>query len=407
MVTALAQLGVELGLPAELPPAELAARARDALGERSGWLLIFDNAPDPAAVAEFLPGAGGGHVLVTSRDSAWQGIADPVPVDLLPPKRTRSGCCCAAPAIPTEQAATRLAEALGRLPLALEQAAAYAAQQRLPLARYLELFAQRRDELLALGKPLAYQGTVDATFTLALDQLRSGQPGGGPAAGAVRAAGARRASPLPAAQRAGAATRAAGGALWPTRCSRVRWSGCCTRAGLLTRDVADTARMHRLVQVVTLAHLPEADRHQRTIARRRAAAPGCFPTRAGSRTSGRGVRSCSPTPKRYSTTPARLQLTSPAVSPVADRHRPVTCGAADWIFSLRRSCTSRPWPIYQRLYEGDHPDVAASSPSPARAGGAWAGAGAARAGPGDVPAAVRGRPPRHGCQPEQPRHRPA
>jgi hypothetical protein len=60
MVTALADLGVVLGLPTGLPPAELAAGARDALGERSGWLLIFDNAPDPAAVAEFLPGAGGG-----------------------------------------------------------------------------------------------------------------------------------------------------------------------------------------------------------------------------------------------------------------------------------------------------------------------------------------------------------
>ena len=60
--------------------------------------------------------------------------------------------------------------------MALEQAAAYAASQRLPLAGYLELFAQRRAELLALGRPLAYQGTVDATFTLALDQLRNVNP---------------------------------------------------------------------------------------------------------------------------------------------------------------------------------------------------------------------------------------
>jgi uncharacterized protein DUF4062 len=82
MLTALAELGAVLGLPAELPPAELATRSRDALGEQSGWLLIFDNAPDPTAIVEYLPGTGG-HVLVTSRNSAWQGIADPVPVDLL------------------------------------------------------------------------------------------------------------------------------------------------------------------------------------------------------------------------------------------------------------------------------------------------------------------------------------
>jgi hypothetical protein len=172
MVTALADLGVVLGLPRELPPAEQAAGARDALGERSGWLLIFDNAPDPAAVAEFLPGVGGGHVLVTSRDSAWQGIADPVPVDLLSLKEA-VGLLLRRSGDPDEHSARRLAEALGRLPLALEQAAAYAASQHLRLARYLELFTQRRGELLGLGRPLAYQGTVDATFTLALDQLRA------------------------------------------------------------------------------------------------------------------------------------------------------------------------------------------------------------------------------------------
>jgi hypothetical protein len=118
--------GGGVGLPDQLPPAELAARTRAALGDRSGWLLIFDNAPNSAAVADYLPGAGGGHVLVTSRDSAWQGIADPVPVDLLLLEDAvellvrRTGDA-------DQQSAARLAEALGRLPLALEQAAAYTA----------------------------------------------------------------------------------------------------------------------------------------------------------------------------------------------------------------------------------------------------------------------------------------
>jgi Domain of unknown function (DUF4062) len=72
MLTALADLGVALGLPAGLPPAELAARARDGLGQWSGWLLAFDNAPDPATVAEFLPGAGGG---ACAGDLAGLGLA--------------------------------------------------------------------------------------------------------------------------------------------------------------------------------------------------------------------------------------------------------------------------------------------------------------------------------------------
>jgi hypothetical protein len=43
----------------------------------------------------------------------------------------------------------------------------------------MELFVQRRAELLSLGRPLAYQGTVDAIFTLALEQLRTVNPAAG------------------------------------------------------------------------------------------------------------------------------------------------------------------------------------------------------------------------------------
>ena len=115
--------------------------------------------------------------------------------------------------------------------MALEQAAAYAASSGCRWPRYLELFDQRRAELLALGKPLAYQGTVDATFTLALDQLRATNPA------AVQllelcALLAPDEIPLPLLlEPAGAAARAARRRRWPTRCGVARWSGCCTRRG--------------------------------------------------------------------------------------------------------------------------------------------------------------------------------
>jgi tetratricopeptide (TPR) repeat protein len=202
-------------------------------------------------------------VLVTSRDSAWQGIADPVPVDLLPLEEA-VGLLLRRSGDPDQQAAGRLAEELGRLPLALEQAAAYAANERLPLARYLELFQERRAELLALGKPLAYQGTVDATFTLALDQLRRVRPAAGRLLElcALLAPDELPLSLLLSQPRLLPEPLAAAVAD-PLRQGEV--VGVLYRQGLLTRDTADTARMHRLVQDVTLAHLPEADRQQRTM----------------------------------------------------------------------------------------------------------------------------------------------
>ena len=52
------------------------------LSQRGRWLLVFDNAEDPADIRPWLPG-GAGHVLITSRERRWAGIAAPVEVDVL------------------------------------------------------------------------------------------------------------------------------------------------------------------------------------------------------------------------------------------------------------------------------------------------------------------------------------
>jgi TIR domain/NB-ARC domain len=49
------------------------------------WLLVFDNAPGPAALANLVPDHGSGQVLITSRHhGGWRGIADPYLVDVWP-----------------------------------------------------------------------------------------------------------------------------------------------------------------------------------------------------------------------------------------------------------------------------------------------------------------------------------
>ena len=103
---------------------------------------MFDNAPDHASVAPFVPPAGHGRVLVTSRNQIWPpGQALQVPV--LDPQVAaeflvnRSGDA-------DRRAALELAGELGGLPLALEQAAAYVQASEESLAGYLALFRRRR-----------------------------------------------------------------------------------------------------------------------------------------------------------------------------------------------------------------------------------------------------------------------
>jgi tetratricopeptide (TPR) repeat protein len=182
-------------IPAEQPPAipgRLAALARrlglldvadqeeqlhrlwEELGRRQRWLLIYDNATGPRDLAPYRPPAGGGHLLVTSRNPAWGAIATPLQVDVLP--RHEAVAFLRARTGHDDPAADQLAAALGDLPLALEQAAAYVEQTRTSLPDYLELFQERAGELLGLGEPADYPHTVATTWTLSLARLRAETP---------------------------------------------------------------------------------------------------------------------------------------------------------------------------------------------------------------------------------------
>jgi tetratricopeptide (TPR) repeat protein len=176
----LAALAPRLGLVANTSQVadqeQLAALVVEALRQRERWLLIIDNAPDRQQVAPYLP-QGAGQVLVTSRDPVWGGTAHPVKVNAF--TRTESVAFLTQRTGGHDEAvASELAEELGDLPLALEQAAAYLEQTGMSLDRYLRLFRRRREELLKLGEPTAYQGTVDTTWKLAIEQLAAGKPAG-------------------------------------------------------------------------------------------------------------------------------------------------------------------------------------------------------------------------------------
>ena len=75
------------------------------------------------------------------------------------------------------QAALELAEKLGGLPLALEQAGAYIQATGDTLAGYLASFRQRRSEMLVRGEATGYDSTVAATWSLAFGRLCQSAPG--------------------------------------------------------------------------------------------------------------------------------------------------------------------------------------------------------------------------------------
>jgi len=151
---------------------------RRELGQRTNWLLIFDNAPGQKQVHPYLPPGGAGHILITSRNPAWRGTANPLTVQVW--KRDESVAFLLKRTRKTDEAAAdTLAEALGDLPLALAQAGAYISETDASLTEYLDLFRTRRTELWEEEHPpLGYYHTVATTWSLTMEQIGKESPAG-------------------------------------------------------------------------------------------------------------------------------------------------------------------------------------------------------------------------------------
>lgn len=145
------------------------------------WLLVFDNAVDRASVERFVPPTGPGRVLVTTQSQHWpSGQALDVPVL---DTEVAAGFLMSRSGDPDRAAARELAERLGGLPLALEQATAYMQVTGTTLAAYLPLFRDRQADLLARGEAAGHPADVAATIGLALSRLAGQAPA---AAGLLR-----------------------------------------------------------------------------------------------------------------------------------------------------------------------------------------------------------------------------
>ena len=167
LLTALASLAVTLGAAtADEADVEKAAKAalRRLAEQRATWLLVYDNVPAPDATVDLLPSAGA-RLLITSRFSDWSELAEEVALDVLPLEeavaflQNRTGRGYAG--------AQTLAEVLGRLPLALDHAAAYCKRTQMRFADYA---AKASSLIAAAPRGAGYPRSVAATFDLAITE---------------------------------------------------------------------------------------------------------------------------------------------------------------------------------------------------------------------------------------------
>jgi hypothetical protein len=135
------------------------------------WLLVFDNAETPREVLQYFPTGGAGKILVTSRNPDWARVTQSLEVDVFTRAESTTFLTNRNPDL-SEADADRLAEALGDLPLAIEQAAAWRAATGMSVAEYLALLVSKRIELLDASPSPDYQLSVAAAWNVSLDKLR-------------------------------------------------------------------------------------------------------------------------------------------------------------------------------------------------------------------------------------------
>ncbi|MFB7467291.1 tetratricopeptide repeat protein, partial [Streptomyces sp. NPDC056224] len=191
-ITADSPVGVQQGLaslatalqPAlatALPVEGLAEWGLQWLASHTGWLLILDNVNDPADIAPVLARAAGDRFLITSRlATAWSDATTLVRLDVLDEAESLAlltRITTAAGPRDLEGAADLCAE-LGHLPLAIDQAAAYIAQNPLVTPHgYLHLLAQHATAMYGHGGATTpAQRTIARIWDITLDQIATRQP---------------------------------------------------------------------------------------------------------------------------------------------------------------------------------------------------------------------------------------
>jgi tetratricopeptide (TPR) repeat protein len=171
----LAELALALDLTGVTAPAGVGvARLLGELARRGRWLVVFDNAENPRALSRLLP-EGPGQVLITSRNPAWRGIAVAVGVREFTRAESIGLLRGLAPDV-TESEANRVADAVGDLPLAVEQAGSLIADTGMAVDKYLRLLGERAQDVLDHDPGGVYPQSVAASWAVAFDRLAIDDP---------------------------------------------------------------------------------------------------------------------------------------------------------------------------------------------------------------------------------------
>jgi TIR domain/NB-ARC domain len=168
-------LAVLLGVEPVSDPERLQAQIHRQLRDVAGWLLVFDNADRGEDVRPWIPAipmlpGTRGHVIITTRRGGFEDLGAVLDLDVVSAAEALALLRTRVPDLP-QDTGLELAEELGFLPLALDQAAAYMNRTQKPAGDYLRLLRERADELYRRGRVSGRDDTMATLWDISLERI--------------------------------------------------------------------------------------------------------------------------------------------------------------------------------------------------------------------------------------------
>ena len=140
------------------------------LENNHGWFIVYDNAENIDNIMHLIPHRGG-KILITSRNPNWPNSVN---IDTL----TEQDAVMLVKKILVKPENTKdvqkLANVLGRLPLAISQASAYISRKGISIKNYIKEFEQEQHRLMAdhTMPPGNTHNSVAITFAISIDTIK-------------------------------------------------------------------------------------------------------------------------------------------------------------------------------------------------------------------------------------------
>jgi transcriptional regulator with XRE-family HTH domain len=173
-VTDLVALAERLGIPTDKQPVRTLGKLMDKLANMREWLLIYDNVEDSGTLREIHPPNTGG-LIVTSR-SPWVGrLGSMIEVAEFDRKESVALLKRRCPPL-NERQADNLAEELGDLPIALEQAGCFLSETMVDVDSYLAVLAAQPEDAGLSDPTIDRHPGLKAVVDLSYLQLHARNP---------------------------------------------------------------------------------------------------------------------------------------------------------------------------------------------------------------------------------------